>query len=69
MPDLKPCPIMVGAENMKSAYCIGKDCSWWCEFAQDCAVPLIAGILADSSICMTGWNCRVGEEDKHENLD
>ena len=68
MSDLKPCPILVGAVNIKSAYCIGKDCSWWCEFAQDCAVPLIAGILADSSICMTGWNRRAGEEGKHETV-
>lgn len=60
--ELKPCP-MLFASNTPSAYCIGKDCAWWCEFADCCAVPLVAGILADSSICQTPWQIRVGEEE------
>lgn len=36
--------------------CKESDCAWWCGFAQDCAAPLIAGILADSSINQVKWN-------------
>lgn len=28
-----------------------KDCAWWCEFGRECAVPLLAGMFADSDIC------------------
>lgn len=52
----KVCPIMCAGANQSVCYCIGRDCAWWCEFAEDCSVPLIAGILADSSICQNGWN-------------
>ena len=47
---LKPCPIMI-AGNMPSAMCIGADCAWWCGFADECAIPLLAGMFADSDIC------------------
>ena len=50
----KVCPIAAFGGNMHtSAYCIGKDCAWWCEFADSCAVPLMTEILADSTICQT----------------
>lgn len=37
----------------ESAKCTGTECAWWCGFAQDCAVPLLAGMFADSEICRT----------------
>lgn len=42
----KTCPIRVECS---------KKCAWWCEFANDCAIPTIAGILADSSICRNNF--------------
>lgn len=30
-------------------------CAWWCEFAKDCAVPLLAGMFADSDVCNNRW--------------
>lgn len=45
----KICPMM-------NDFCMEKKCAWWCSWAQDCAVPLTAGILADSDICRTKWN-------------
>lgn len=35
--------------------CIEAACGWWCGWAKDCAVPLLAGIMADSEICRTKW--------------
>lgn len=46
------CPIMVAGGNMQiNGYCIGKDCSWWCDWANSCSIPLLAGMFADSEIC------------------
>lgn len=50
----KVCPMLIGKKA--NPLCIGEYCAWWCKFAEDCSVPLIAGILADSSICQNGWN-------------
>lgn len=36
--------------------CKGEKCAWWCSFANDCAVPLLAGMFADSDICRTQLN-------------
>lgn len=48
----KFCPLMVGGGNMYcGTSCIGAECAWWCEFAKDCSIPLIAGMFADSDIC------------------
>ena len=46
--EAKKCPI--------SGECRKKACMWWLDFADDCAIPTIAGILADSSICKNGFN-------------
>lgn len=40
----KVCPV-------RGRECIGERCAWWCEFADDCSVPLLAGMFADSEIC------------------
>lgn len=43
----KICPL-----NARSGkICIESKCMWWCEFAQDCAVPLLAAMFADSDTC------------------
>lgn len=52
----KTCPI---TGNL----CQGKSCAWWCRFAEDCAVPLIAGILADSEINRICWEAMKHETD------
>lgn len=61
MPELKPCPILVASPRMGGTLCIQQHCAWWCEFAECCSIPLVAGILADSTICQNIWNRRVGE--------
>lgn len=48
----KYCPILVAGGNMNlSGVCMGKNCAWFLPFANDCTFPLVAGILADSTIC------------------
>ena len=44
-----------------NGYCVGELCAWWLEFAKECAVPVAAGILADSTICQNVW-----EEEEHD---
>lgn len=52
----KKCPFMMTVSSpFVSGECIEEQCAWWCGFAQDCAAPLIAGILADSSINQVDW--------------
>lgn len=43
----KLCPLL---RNQK---CMENSCAFWCEFAKDCSVPLLAGMFADSSVCNT----------------
>ena len=50
MAKLKPCPILVASPRDEGTLCIQQHCAWWCEYAKCCSVPLIAGILADSTI-------------------
>ncbi len=33
--------------------CSGEKCAFWCDWGQDCSVPLLAGMFADSEICRT----------------
>ena len=46
------CPIQLFGGNSRFAplECIEADCRWWATYAQDCSIPLIADILADSTI-------------------
>ena len=53
---IKACPIMVAGANMARAICIEEHCAWWSKYAGCCSVPLIADILADSTICQSVWN-------------
>ena len=46
----KVCPLRAGGKDYNLS-CTGESCAWWCEFAQDCAVPLLAWMFADSDIC------------------
>lgn len=48
--DFKFCPFMINKGNGR---CIGEDCSWWCKWANDCSVPLLAGMFADSTVCQS----------------
>jgi len=50
----KFCPLMVSGGNMHvNGYCIGEGCSWWCKWANDCSIPLLAGMFADSTVCQS----------------
>lgn len=40
--------------------CMVERCARWCTFGEDCAVPLLTGIMADSTVCQTIWS----EEDE-----
>ena len=45
----KICPI-VGSSHVNC-----ENCAWYLQFAEDCAIPTIAGILADSFINRTNF--------------
>ena len=47
----KICPILKIGENRYVNNCMKEQCEWWIPFAHQCAVTLVAGILADSTIC------------------
>ena len=49
----KICPICIAGANKYVSRCIGADCVWWCTFSNDCAIPTVAEILADSDVCKT----------------
>lgn len=40
----KRCPLI-------QKVCCEESCAWWCGFAKDCAVPLLAGMFADCDVC------------------
>ena len=48
----KVCPLRLNDRDYTARLkCIGEGCSWWCNFADSCSIPLLAGMFADSSIC------------------
>lgn len=52
---VKICPFRLA--NMPPAdKCIGVRCAYWCDFADECAVPLLAGLFADSDTCNTKFS-------------
>ncbi len=59
--DLKVCPLCLGGGIR--CKCLKERCAWWLPFANDCAVPTIAGILADSTICQNTFEEQREEED------
>lgn len=52
----KTCPVMGGK-------CRGDECAWWCSWGQDCAVPLLTGMFADSEICRTCFAQEVSHDE------
>ena len=66
MKDTKICPIFAtGASNdISVGYCIRQDCAWWAEWDNDCSIPLIAGMFADSTICQNVFE--IPEQPKEE---
>lgn len=48
---------------MTGKICAENKCAWWCSFAEDCSVPLTAGILADSDINRISWNHKEESKD------
>lgn len=51
----KVCPFRANGRAL-NIRCTGSGCAWWCDFAQECAVPLLAGMIADSDLCRTAFN-------------
>lgn len=43
----KVCPICISGANNFVGRCIGSDCAWYLNFADDCSIPIIAGVIAD----------------------
>lgn len=56
----KVCPIRYSGQGL-GCMCLGEDCAWWQGFAKECAVSLMAGILADSTICRNVWEVEDSE--------
>lgn len=60
----KVCPLRLNSRDYTSRpKCIGEGCSWWCNFANDCSVPLLAGMFADSSVCRNIFNSYNSSDD------
>lgn len=59
---MKICPLLLGRGYNHD--CKGGSCAWWCEFAKDCSIPVVAGILADSSICQNIFDAKRPLEDR-----
>lgn len=59
----KICPFSY-ASDFPDEICHESQCAWWCSFAGDCAVPLLAGMFADSDACNTHFN--QNERDRRE---
>lgn len=49
--DKKACPLRFNEDYTSRFKCIGDGCSWWCNFANDCSVSLLAKMFAGASIC------------------
>lgn len=49
------CPINKGED------CVYSNCMWWCDFANDCAVPLLAVLISDSDICRSVFSEKGGD--------
>lgn len=45
----KLCPFLFPSGS--GGYCVKDACSFWCKFADECTIPLLAGMFADSTIC------------------
>lgn len=60
----KVCPLRLGGKDYAARpECIGARCSWWCDFANDCSIPLLAGMFADSSVCRNTFNSYDSSDD------
>ena len=49
-----------------SAYCIYEDCAWWRNYADDCAIPLLADMFADSEICRSVFENQKGGDNNEQ---
>lgn len=58
--DTKVCPMKFGKFPIN---CDEERCAWWMDFAKECAVSCMCGILADSSINQTCWTEQEGDND------
>lgn len=54
----KICPLKYGRRSTLN--CDEERCAWWMDFAKECAVSCMCGILADSSISRTCWTEQEG---------
>lgn len=62
--EIKPCPILVASPRMEGTLCMQEHCAWWSKYAKCCSIPIIADILADSTICQSIFAQEVGSENE-----
>lgn len=56
------CPLLIsGANQHTSVFCKEEKCMWWRKYAGDCTISLMADMFADSDICRTIFDNKVGE--------
>ena len=53
MSDKKSCPLLFGHGGVLDCYEEG--CQWWRKYAKDCAIGVLADVLADSKISQNSW--------------
>lgn len=58
----KDCPFLY-ANRFHDSSCCGEKCSFWCEFANRCSIPLLAEMFADSTICQNVFNNAKGKQE------
>lgn len=46
------------------AFCLGKECAFFCDYADSCAIPLLTNIFADSEICRNIWDQKEEVEER-----
>lgn len=54
--------LIAGADANSPYICLKERCMWWCGFADDCAVSLLASMFADSSICRNAFETNNTED-------
>lgn len=52
----KLCPFAFSSGQYKEKKCKGSLCSFWCEFANRCSIPLLTEMFADSTVCQNVFN-------------
>lgn len=58
----KLCPLLATTSNSHMpCFCQESNCVWWREYVNDCAIPLMADMFADSDMCKTVFKVQHNE--------